>query len=160
MDSIIQTIKNLIHNETEEEGCFSMWFSSTTGVPVDVLELERYPGFPDEMYELWKCSDTTTLFQELYYGQWGLIIHDPKWCVMQTQFFNSAFPGNLDVDDYVIGEFLGDTDKLVMSGSPMSTQRILVATPLDPKSEWAIVGDNLKEFLNRFIASGGSKYWE
>ena len=100
------------------------------------------------------------MFRELFYGQWGLIIHGPRWLKEQTKSFNSVFSNRLEIDDYIIGEFLGDTDEVVVPGKSVSTVTISIASPFDPRSEYPVVARSLEEFLTRFITSYGLKYWE
>jgi hypothetical protein len=36
---------------------------------------------------------------------------------------------------------------------------VLVALPIDPRSEWHRVADSFGSFLEFYIKSGGNKYW-
>lgn len=49
---------------------------------------------------------------------------------------------------------------LVLAPSELRARRILIALPLDGRSEWYAAGSELGEFLERYHAAGGDKFWE
>jgi hypothetical protein len=63
-------------------------------------------------------------------------------------------------DDVVVGEFLGDQELLVLSPSEAGLRRVLIALPLDARSEWFGAATSLVDFLDKYFGAGGSKYWE
>jgi hypothetical protein len=62
----------------------------------------------------------------------------------------------------VIGEFLGDSERLVVSCSTAAADsgRVYVALPLDPRKEWESPASSLAEFLARYLDAQGEKYWD
>ena len=64
--------------------------------------------------------------------------------------------GDFEATDAVVGEFLGDTDVLVLEVNG----GVLVALPLDPRTDWPRVASTLSEFLTPYLQAAGEKYWE
>jgi hypothetical protein len=65
-------------------------------------------------------------------------------------------PRDFAQDDVVLGEFLGDQDLLVVDRRGY----VLVATPLDSRSDWRRPAVSLSHFLDRFVLETGAKFWE
>jgi hypothetical protein len=74
----------------------------------------------------------------------------------------SARPIDFESDDLVFGSFYGDSDLLLLGRTNYSpdARYVLVATPLDPRSDWPVAGITLGEYLSQLIAFDGDKYWE
>ena len=101
------------------------------------------------------------MFEDVRYGQWGLRLWNPSEVVEKTTWFHEARSKDARPGDLAIGEFLGDADLLLMRGTlgaPDSVS-LLVATPIDERADWYAVGDSLLEFLERFAAADGDKFW-
>jgi hypothetical protein len=109
-----------------------------------------------ELEALWLSSREAWLFQDIDYGQWGLHILDPAAAAARTNAERARRPDDFEATDAGVGEFLGDTDLLVLEANG----RILVALPLDPRTDWPPVASTLTEFLTRYLEAVGEKYWE
>ncbi|SDK95131.1 hypothetical protein [Arthrobacter sp. ok362] len=109
-----------------------------------------------ELEALWLSSREAWLFQDIDYGQWGLHILDPAAAAARTSAGRTSRPGDFEATDAVVGEFLGDTDLLVLEANG----GVLVALPLDPRTDWPRVASTLPEFLTRYLEAVGDKYWE
>lgn len=113
---------------------------------------------PDELRELWSLTDGARLFEDIEYGQWGLILlgseaseRETKRAVADRSDFRGA--------DIVVGTFLGDLDLLVYSGSEDPERQWRIAEPLDDRSDWIVLGPSLADFLMKYFAEVGQKYW-
>lgn len=100
-----------------------------------------------ELEALWLSSREAWLFQDIDYGQWGLHILDPAAAAALTRDERARRPGDFEPTDAVVGEFLGDTDLLVLDANGS----VLVALPLDPRTDWPQVASTLSEFLTRYL---------
>ncbi len=109
-----------------------------------------------ELKALWLSSREAWLFQDIDYGQWGLHILDPAAAAARTNAEGAGRPGDFEATDAVIGEFLGDTELLVLEANG----GVMVALPLDPRAVWTRVASTLSEFLTRYLEAVGDKYWE
>jgi hypothetical protein len=110
---------------------------------------------PQPVRELWRASAGARLFVDVDYGQWGLQILSPEASAERSR---SAFldrPSDVRPDDIVLGEFLGDQDLLLVD----TDERPLIALPLDVRDDWFRPATTLADFLERYVASGGEKYW-
>lgn len=109
-----------------------------------------------ELEALWLSSRQAWLFQDIDYGQWGLHILDPATAAARTNAERARRQHDFEATDAVVGEFLCDTDLLVLEANGS----ILVALPLDPRTDWPQVASTLSEFLTRYLEAVGEKYWE
>jgi hypothetical protein len=58
--------------------------------------------------------------------------------------------------------FLGDLDLVVIRSDPGQADfgHVLVALPIDPRSFWYEAASGLAEFLEKYAAAEGDKFWE
>jgi hypothetical protein len=55
---------------------------------------------------------------------------------------------------------LGDQELVVLAPSESGTRRVLIALPLDHRADWFAAASSLDEFLEKYFAAVGEKYWE
>lgn len=111
---------------------------------------------PDPIREFWSLYDSLRLFEDVEYGQWGMVILDPCASMARTEQFKRDRSKFFEADDLVVAEFLGDSDLVVQARSG----ELLVATPLDPRDEWCRLGRSLSQLLAEFLEKQGHKFWE
>lgn len=116
---------------------------------------------PPDLIEMWLHFREAQLFEDVDYGQWGMRVLSPTESFRRTAEERAARPSDFSTDDIVVAEFLGDQDLLVRSsGSSNMGGELLVALPLDPRSEWYKVGPGLPSFFSDYLSARGSKCWE
>jgi hypothetical protein len=115
---------------------------------------------PAELVEAWSVSRESRLFEDVDYGQWGLVLLSPTASAHRTAEQRAERPDDYRPDDVVIGEFLGDLELLVMAPSEAGNRRILVALPLYDRPAWYAAASSLAQFLEKYLAAHGDKYWE
>jgi hypothetical protein len=125
------------------------------------LENRLNISLPEELQELWQKYNGLHLFEDKTYGQSGLIIWSPQE-VLEKQQTLRRNSNEFESEDLIIGEFLGDSDLLVVRCNPNSTDfgQIIIALPIDHREDWYYPTYSLPDFLQRFIASQGEKFWE
>lgn len=128
--------------------------------PEEIKQAWAGKVLPADLLRLWEHTRSARLFEDVDYGQWGLILLSPADSAARTKRENVSRPADFRPDDLVIGEFLGDQDLLVLAPSEAGDRRVLVALPLDEREDWFGVADSLDQFLERYSASSGDKYWE
>jgi hypothetical protein len=127
----------------------------------EILEAWRQPGEPpSELVDLWASARRGRLFEDIDYGQLGLVLLSPHESGERTAVERHARSEDFQPDDVVIGEFLGDQELVVYAPSGSGDRRILIALPLDHRSGWFGAADSLSRFLDRYFERGGDKYWE
>jgi hypothetical protein len=154
-DALVAQLANLPHEPLK--------LNSSVAAPATAQEVWRHwPGMiiPDDATALWSACRGARLFEDVEYGQWGLVILDPKTSAVRTVEERTARPHDLRSDDVVIGEFLGDQELLVIAPSERGQRRILVALPLDPRDDWFGAADALDQFLEKYFDASGDKFWE
>jgi hypothetical protein len=119
---------------------------------------EAWPSekLPGELRELWTTSREADLFVDADYGQWGLSLLSPAASAAMSAQEQEQRPAEMRSGDVVVGQFLGDQDLLVLDDAG----GVLVALPLDERADWYRPAPNIAEFLHRYLASNGSKFWE
>src|SRR5579859_6398562 len=91
---------------------------------------------PAELVEAWSVSRESRLFEDVDYGQWGLVMLSPTASAQRTGEQRAQRPDAYRSDDVVVDEFLGDLELLFTAPSEAGNRRILVALPLDDRHDW------------------------
>jgi hypothetical protein len=112
------------------------------------------PSLPPELASFWATYRGGTLFRDIDFGQWGLVLHAPDESRDRTMYYRGLGRHLVD-SDIVFGEFLGDLDLLVIEPSG----RTLIAAPLDPRHAWFSL-PSLRAFLEEYVEANGAKFWE
>lgn len=160
MSKIDEAIANL-RREPEGPRDAGLETMCSVGGPALVGEIERaWPGreLPADAIALWTICRRAHLYEDVDYGQWGLILLDPKTSARVTSE-KIRTDKNFRKDDLVIGSFIGDLEHVVIAPSESAQRRILIALPLDKREDWYGVGADLGEFLEGYFQTRGAKYW-
>ena len=117
---------------------------------------------PPSVRDFWDGASGLVMFADMAHGQWGLVIWSPDQAYVRHQRYASPRPTEYRTGDLLIGEFLGDSDLLLVRCEPGASDfgSIMVALPLDPRPVWPTVAGTLEEFIERFLEARGEKYWE
>lgn len=117
---------------------------------------------PESLRQFWLHTQSAALFKDVDYGQWGLRILSPSESLQATQEYLQSRRRDAVTGDQVIGEFLGDSDVVVIrcDKSAEDFGEVLVALPIDSRPDWERVGYQFEDFLQRYVKSDGDKYWE
>ncbi|MBZ0234066.1 MAG: hypothetical protein K8M05_17180 [Deltaproteobacteria bacterium] len=120
-----------------------------------------WPGIvvPSDAQDLWGACCGARLFADVSYGQWGLVLLDPFSSAARTAQEKGIRPAEYRPDDMIVGEFLGDSDVVVLCPSEAGSRRVLIAPPLDPRDTWFAVGPELADLITAFHDSNGEKFW-
>ena len=128
---------------------------------VEASQLLKF-NFPNELNEFFKQSNGAYLFQDATYGQWGLHLLDLHLIQRITaEFFENRYDDAL-TGDRIIGEFLGDGEKLLVRLDPSIADfgTIIIVCPISPRNEWQIIETNFYDFIINYFQNNGEKYWE
>jgi hypothetical protein len=126
----------------------------TRSVPVD-------PRTPPDLADLWGAVREARLFEDADHGQWGLVLLSSEDSARETGAFRRDRARDRIEGDLVVGLFLGDQDRLVVRADPKADDygRVLVALPLDRRSDWYQPAESLDAFVRAFIETRGAKFW-
>jgi len=118
-------------------------------------------SLPEDLQELWQKCNGLRLFEDKTYGQSGLILWSPQKVLEQQQVLRQN-SNEFQDEDLIIGEFLGDSDLLVVRCDQDSEDfgQVIISLPIDHRSDWYYLSYLLPEFLQKFISSQGEKFWE
>ena len=118
---------------------------------------------PADLERFWRKAASARLFEDVAYGQWGLEIFRPEDSMARTKKNETHHrPGDFSSGDLVIGRFLGDSDLLVIRTDRLTEDygSILIASSLDPRSDWYLAARSLEDFLVELQNTSGDKFWE
>lgn len=112
-------------------------------------------GATGQLRELWRRTSGGLLLVDEEFGICGLTLHDPTQAKQRSR--ERAEDGyEVDPDsDWVLGEFVGDTDMLVVD----ERDAVLVSAGSYPRGEWYRF-NSLAELLRSYVESHAEKYWE
>jgi hypothetical protein len=74
---------------------------------------------PSDLIQFWEETSSVHLFEEINYGQWGLVIWSPEEVLTKhpERFQERAYSEDFRKGDLIIGSFLGDLDMPVGPGN-------------------------------------------
>lgn len=135
---------------------------SFDGPATDAEISSAWPGMEvsDELVQVWSTSRQSRLFEDVDYGQWGLVLLSPEGAAQRTAQERAQRPDAYRGDDFVIGEFLGDQELVVFAPSEDDGRRVLIALPMDDRPDWPVAAGSITEFLHRYLNVLGEKFWE
>jgi|GEM_PF-2866118 len=120
------------------------------------------PSIPDEVSDFWRSFERVVLFEDIEYGQWGLHLFDEAESQVATREYARSRPAEFAAGDLILGEFLGDSEILLIRTNIQSADygSVLIVLPLYRRDEWDRPADSLATFLDTYIEAQGEKYWE
>jgi hypothetical protein len=165
MAAVVEALDRYRRQPSPPEGSSSNPFKlvSSVGDPSGASEVHEAWSdieLPGDLLELWASCREARLFEDVEYGQWGLVLLGPAASRARTAQERAARPSDLRPDDVVVGEFLGDQELVVLAPSEAGRRRVLIALPLDGRDDWFAAASSLGEFLVRYFDAAGEKYWE
>jgi hypothetical protein len=129
---------------------------------LDSIQAALELKLPPDVKYFWETLGGARLFEDIKYGQWGLVL-TPPWQILEQHQYRVATRDTNDVrkGDLVFGDFLGDADKLVIRCDDNESDygAIIVSTPIDHRDKWFVVGATLGDFLSRYIECKGEMFW-
>ena len=128
----------------------------------NIFEKSLQVTLPKSLKQLWDKTSELRLFEDMAYGQWGLVVWSPNQVIQEQEKRKAQRQKDFRTSDLIIGEFLGDSELLLIrcdEGEP-DFGNVMIALPLDRREEWYIAADSLEEFLSKWIATRGEKFWE
>lgn len=129
---------------------------STAATDGEIVESWSDRPIPVDVVEAWPVSAESRLCVDQEYGQWGLVLLAPQASAGRTIEERKQRPSEWLDGDVVFGEFLGDQELLVVT----ATGGVLIALPLDGRSEWYRAANSLAAFLDHYLIAAGDKFWE
>lgn len=109
---------------------------------------------PAQLRELWARTSGGPLLVDEQFGICGLMLHSSAEA-RQTAFDRAAAGYDVSESDWVLGEFVGDTDMLVID----TDGAVLIAAGSYPRGEWYRF-ESLSDVLSWYVESDAEKYWE
>jgi hypothetical protein len=127
------------------------------------LESDLALKIPDQLALIWNYFSRISLYEDRTYGQWGIIVFSPLEIIeKQFDYVKNRRGNDVVIGDLCIGEFIGDTDFIVIRCDPLQDDfgNILISGAIDKRTQWPIVAQSIVEFLENVLRGHGRKYWE
>lgn len=132
--------------------------------PWDKKAFEESLGItlPLAIIHLWDRTSGLHIFEDVTYGQWGLIFWSPDRVITEQEKRIAQRQEDFCPGDLIIAEFLGDSDLLVLRCDATAPDfgNVIISLPLDSREEWYLAANSLENFLSQFLAANGDKFWE
>jgi hypothetical protein len=125
------------------------------------LETELKVTVPQELVDIWNTAASLRLFQDVDYGQWGLVVMSAEQALQRTKLFAQNYPKHVQRGDLIVGEFLGDSDLVLLRSDPAVQDygKIIVVQPIYGRGEWPVVAESINAFLKAFLDAQGATFW-
>lgn len=118
---------------------------AAAGIPQDA---------PAQLRELWSRTSGGPLLVDEQFGICGLTLYSPE--ESRTRAADRVEAGyEIAAGDWVLGEFVGDTDMLVIDADGA----VLISAGSYPRDNWYRF-ESLSDVLSRYVAEHAEKYWE
>lgn len=170
MNNVMKTMEELKANWSEPKNAIHA--GEPVAVPLvcrfepaadeeNLEDVKSIIAVPPELLQLWQCTNGASLFVDEVYGQWGLRLWPAQICIDKTKKFAINRPEDFRHGDLVVGEFLGDSDVLIVRCDPAADDygSVIVALPLDDRTDWDRIGISLGAFLHSYTKTHGEKFW-
>ena len=117
---------------------------------------------PEDLVQIWNLTSGLVLFEDVNYGQWGLVIWSPDQTIIRHRRFVKQRRHVYEPGDVLVGEFLGDSDLVLVRCDPEKPDygAVLIALATERRQDWFLAARSFFEFLTKFVEASGEKYWE
>jgi len=117
---------------------------------------------PFDVEEFWSVYDSARLFEDVLYGQWGLILLSSERAEILSKKMVIERPSDFKQKDLIIGEFLGDSDVVIIPCDPQDSDygKVIIGLPIDKRIDWPVVANSFSDFLQQYLEYPGKKFWE
>ncbi|OBB10244.1 hypothetical protein A5761_27985 [Mycolicibacterium setense] len=112
-------------------------------------------GATGQLREFWRRTSGGLLLVDEQFGICGLTLHDPTQAKQRSrERADDGYEVNSD-SDWVLGEFVGDTDMLIIDAD----DAVLISAGSYPRSDWYRF-ESLPDVLSKYVETTAEKYWE
>lgn len=117
---------------------------------------------PEDLILLWERTSELRLFEDIQFGQWGLVVWGPSETMSKHPQELRDRERDWREGDFFIGRFLAEADRLLIRCNAGASDfgSVLIALPIDPRRDWPVVGRSLYEFLEKYVRAAGDQFWE
>jgi hypothetical protein len=130
----------------------------------ELIENQLGIGLPLEIQALWNNSSELRIYEDVNYGQGGLVIYGPQNLVSlhREKAGQKQWEGRFRQGDLVMGELIGDDELVLLRCDPEQEDfgDVIIALPIEARTQWPTVESSLTTFLEKFLESPAEKYWE
>jgi hypothetical protein len=147
---ILLSLNNLFEERPKEKKVQYHYIS-----PFRII-LENFPILiPNDLKAFYQRIGYAELFVDGIHGQSGIRLYNPYQALQATELVKNEEGIELLKDELIIGEFLGDTDRILLSNN-----MITILLPIYTRQDWLHTCLTFERFLEKMIVYKGEKYWE
>ncbi len=149
MFEFLENYRNVVVPAPEMDGVV-LTCRLADGIAVDDIPQDA----PAQLRELWSRTSGGPLLLDEQFGICGLMLYSPE--ESRNRATERAEAGcEISAEDWVVGEFVGDTDMLVIDADGA----VLISTGSYPRDNWYRF-ESLSDVLSRYVEEHAEKYWE
>jgi hypothetical protein len=154
MNQIINKIVSLRNASNKGRAESSEFYHFLSPISIKLIEFPIL--IPNDLIEFYENIGYAELFVDKVYGQGGIRIFNPYQSLLATQEIESEEGIELFENDLIIGDFIGDSDRILLS----ENKQISIIFPIYDRKDWLHTGLSFEEFFTKIIDHNGEKYWE
>lgn len=109
-----------------------------------------------ELMNFYNITNGAILFKDVDYSQWGLLVYSSDELYYKNREIKKV-RDEFNESEIIIGEFLGDSDLLLLN---QHNNSIVICTPILGRDDWHFLELTFTAFLNKFCTEEGEKFWE
>lgn len=107
-----------------------------------------------QLREFWRRTSGGLLLVDEQFGICGLTLHNPTEAKQRSRD-RADDRYEVSDSDWVLGEFVGDTDMLIIDAD----DAVVISAGSYPRSDWYRF-ESLSDVLSKYVETTAEKYWE
>ncbi|NJL55551.1 SMI1/KNR4 family protein [bacterium] len=162
----VDTIDNLPDRvSTVDEDEMPFVYRSTVEQPIEwdqnSIESALSISIPPLLKAIWNLTSRFRIYEEVNFGQWGLISCSPAEIVEFNLRIKGLVPRFWVHGDLIVSEFRGDSHLLVLRADSAKEDygQVIISESIYPREDWTTVAASLDDFLEKFLKSTDKYYW-
>ncbi|AIY46967.1 hypothetical protein [Mycolicibacterium fortuitum] len=126
----------------------------TCSLDVGLSDSDIPAGATRQLREFWRRTSEGLLLVDEKFGICGLTLRNPTGAKQRSR--DRADDGyEVSDSDWVLGEFVGDTDMLIIDAD----DAVLISAGSYPRRDWYRF-ESLTDVLSKYVETTAEKYWE
>lgn len=119
-------------------------------------------AIPQDLKDFYKISNGARLFEDTEYGQWGMNLFSLDELHRATEDYKHNREDEAMTGDLIIGDFLGDSDLLLIriDEKMLDYGKVAIVNPIYKRPDWYWLDIDFLDFIEKYASSNGGKFWE
>lgn len=117
---------------------------------------------PASLRNFYKISNGARFFEDSDYGQWGMNLLSIDKLNKASEDYKYNRQEEAMAGDLIIGEFIGDSDLLLIRVDKQMPDygKVAIVNPIYKRTDWYWLDIDFFDFIEKYVSSNGNKFWE